>query len=131
MKKMQEDKSISETIKPVESVLKTLENMFFTMPIPEEIAEKYNYLKESKYKVAGLTFTPVTKTQYPTIGSIDKPLHASELTNTIDLKGIEDSYASLNENCLALFEALFNQITDRILHLTDVAKDPFKSPYCT
>ena len=34
----------SEEAKTIEGVLKVLENMFFSMPIPEEIMEKYIHI---------------------------------------------------------------------------------------
>eukprot|EP00826_Nyctotherus_ovalis_P028407 TRINITY_DN22447_c0_g1_i1.p1 TRINITY_DN22447_c0_g1~~TRINITY_DN22447_c0_g1_i1.p1 ORF type:complete len:303 (-),score=76.43 TRINITY_DN22447_c0_g1_i1:39-947(-) len=49
----------------LQSVLKILESLFFSMPIPEEIVAKYNFLKETKYRAAGLDFSPITKAQVP------------------------------------------------------------------
>jgi hypothetical protein len=51
------------------SLLQILESLFFSMPIPDEIAKKYNFLKEQKYSKVGLTFTPITKTTHPMVGS--------------------------------------------------------------
>jgi len=60
-----------ETIRALETVLKVLENLFFSLPIPEEIVQKYNYLKLNKYKNTTLYFTPINKSQYPTIGTVN------------------------------------------------------------
>lgn len=58
-----------EIYKDFENLLKVLENMFFSMPIPEDIVQKYNFIKESRYKRMGIPFYPITKAQYPLIGT--------------------------------------------------------------
>ena len=56
-------------VKALESVISVLENLFFSMPIPEEIADKYNYLKEQRFTSVGLPYLTVTKSSYPSIGT--------------------------------------------------------------
>jgi len=55
----------TKEVQALQAVLKVIENLFFSMPIPEEIISKYNFLKEAKFKAAGLYFTPITKSQLP------------------------------------------------------------------
>ena len=115
--------------KAIEGVLKTLETMFFAMPVPEEIVDKYNFLKESRYKTAGITFTPVISAKSPSSQSMasKKPsLTESTLKVASDL---EDSFSALTNGYQALFDSIFGHLIERINHLTELIIDPKRSPY--
>ena len=114
----------SEEAKAVESVLKVIENLFFSMPIPDEIMDKYNYLKENKFKRAGLEFVPITKLQYPTIGTV--PKSGLDFGKSQD---IEDIFCNLYDDQVTLFEAVFNYIAERGASLAEQSKNPMRSPY--
>ncbi len=120
----------SEELRATDSVLKVLESMFFSMPIPEEIMEKYNFLKENKFKRAGLDFVPITRAQYPSIGTTATkgPVAQEAAARSQEL---EDCFISLYDDQLSLFESIFNYITDRSTSLIDLIRNPMKSPYCT
>jgi hypothetical protein len=47
-------------LKPLTNLLRILEDLFFSMTIPEDIVFKYNILKENAYVEMGLTFDPIT-----------------------------------------------------------------------
>jgi len=116
----------SEEIKSLESVLKVLENLFFSMPIPEEIAEKYNYLKEGKLKRVGLDYTPVTKLQYPSIGAVPK-----QAENTGKLQDLEDSFAQIYDDQLSLFDNIFNYVIERGNIIADTLKNNTRPAFST
>lgn len=118
----------SEEAKAIENVLKILENMFFSMPIPEEILDKYNFLKESKYKRAGLEYAPIKKTQYPSIGASQRPVSScSDMNKLIEL---EDCFNSMFEDQFAFTEAIINLFIDRTGCIVDIIRDPIKGAYC-
>jgi len=114
----------SEAERAIESVLKILENMFFSMPIPEEIMNKYNYLKDVKYKRAGLHFTPITKTHYPSIGSTPQ-------SDPNKLQEFEDSFMNLYNNQLLIFDSILNCTTERGNTLIEMIKNPLRVGYFT
>jgi len=112
--------SQSKQLKAVEGVLKTLEAMFFSMPIPEEIYTKYNFLKETRYKSAGIQFNPVPK----------KTNIQSKLKQDIPLNiptEFEDCFVTYTQAIQNLFESLMNYFGERIAYLSD--KDQNKSVY--
>ena len=121
----------TEEQKALENVLQVLENLFFSMPIPEDIMEKYNYLKENKLKRVGLDFVPITKAQYPAIGTPSKPDTA--LADVGKLAEVEECFTTFYADHLVLLEATFNNLIERCNGAQELAKDPYKLAYrmCT
>ncbi len=78
------NKSESSEARTLASMLKTAESLFFSMPIPEEIVAKYNYLKESKFKLSGIEFAPITRAQFPAIGTAPPKSVASQDSASFD-----------------------------------------------
>lgn len=124
MKSVFESCSEADAARAVEGVLGILENMFFSMPIPEEIMEKYNYLKESRYKKAGLPFAPITKLRYPSIGTVPKP-------DINKLQELDDAFMNLYSNQVLIFESILNCITERGNSLVELIKNPIRFGYFT
>eukprot|EP00826_Nyctotherus_ovalis_P046135 TRINITY_DN5180_c0_g1_i10.p1 TRINITY_DN5180_c0_g1~~TRINITY_DN5180_c0_g1_i10.p1 ORF type:complete len:458 (-),score=80.30 TRINITY_DN5180_c0_g1_i10:215-1471(-) len=108
----------TEEAKSLEGVIKVLETMFFSMPISEEIADKYNYLKEKKYKATGLKFVPITKAQYPSIGTAGKSCSAGKYQE------LENLFISLFSNQASLLETILKDIIDRGNQLVNLPKSP-------
>jgi hypothetical protein len=107
--------STSEEVESMEGVIKVLEAMLFSMPIPEEIAEKYNYLKQKKYTSAKLKFIPITKAQYPSIGTASK--------NNGKYQELEDSFINLFNDQTCLFEVVIKSILERGKSLMNPTKN--------
>lgn len=53
--------------KPYLNLLKILEELFFTLTIPEDLVFKYNILKENTMAELSLPFEPITTQQYPNL----------------------------------------------------------------
>lgn len=118
----------SEETRALENVLKVLETMFFSMPIPEDIVSKYNFLKEKNLKRVGLEFAPITRLQFPLIGSSQKP--TASISESNKLIELEESYISLYEDNFSLYESIISLFIDRSGDLIEIIKDPFKGAYC-
>eukprot|EP00826_Nyctotherus_ovalis_P014433 TRINITY_DN14027_c0_g1_i1.p2 TRINITY_DN14027_c0_g1~~TRINITY_DN14027_c0_g1_i1.p2 ORF type:complete len:398 (-),score=101.80 TRINITY_DN14027_c0_g1_i1:1581-2774(-) len=96
----------AESVRSVETVLKVLENLFFSLPISEEITQKYNYLKENKYRHAGLFFSPVTKAQYPSIGT------KSDACDSEQLQTLENTFTNILKSQIELYDSILNSIVE-------------------
>jgi len=114
-------KQTDSEIKALQSMLKTVETMFFSMPIPEEVVAKYNFLKESKFRQANLDFIPITKSQFPLIGtkSISTPTSEKQFINNF-----QDPSLILCENIsnfsLGILENWLNAITQFSEEITEI-----------
>ena len=51
------------------SLIRTLENLLFSMPIPEDVVSKYNIVKEMCYRKLDIPFTSISKSLYSNIGA--------------------------------------------------------------
>ena len=104
-------------------MLRVLENMFFSMPVSEEIMEKYNYLKENRYRRVGLKFIPITKTQYPAIGT------SSKIQEFYKAKELEICFEKIYTDQLLLFDSIFNIIIEKSEAFIELIKNPVSLPY--
>ena len=91
---------------PLLSLIKTLENLLFAIPISEDIVNKYNIIKESAFKKAHTDFTPISKSAYPSIGI--KPATRQD--------GTGDYYAKKVNEIINYTEAYLKDIAKRVSH---------------
>lgn len=110
----------AESIRSIETVLRVLENLFFSLPISEEVARKYNYLKENKFRHAGLLFSPITKTQYPSIGT------KSDVCDSEQLQALEKIFTSILSSQVELYDSILNSIAGQGELLLESIKGPVK-----
>ena len=105
--------------KSIEGLVRILENMLFSMPISEEIMEKYNFIKEKKYKQIGIPFVPINKLQYPSIGTVQKQEKDSE-----KFQEIEEIFINIYDCQASVFEAIFNDIIGKGNAILELIKNP-------
>lgn len=111
--------SLGKEVLALQGVLKILESLFFSMPIPEEVINKYNYLKEAKFRSVGLEFTPITKAQLSIrVGS------SRESVNQLD-KGISALSIEIMESWIKVIQQIKegkNYTTPRINQMLNEAQ---------
>ena len=100
------------------NLIKTLENLLFAMPIPDDIVAKYNIIKESACKKALIEFTPITKKQYPAIGI--KP--------TKNEYGGGEPYIKKINDLKSYTDTYFKDIAKRITHTLSVINNSEPAP---
>jgi hypothetical protein len=82
----------------------TLIDLYFSMPIPEELVHKYNILKENVYQtIPYQEYAPITRYSHPNVGKPPEKSSRNDGVNT-------SSWSSLVKNITVMVEILCDRV---------------------